>query len=411
MKEKLTQIFVVIAITAITTTNLQAQVRIGSSEPALPGALLDLRQDGLTTKGLLLPRVQLIDLQNSDISKTIKDVSANAYTGDHTGLTVYNPGETCSTNEQVIYKGLYVWNGSLWTPIMQKKEYPVSSLEKTDMAAKTLTDRDGNVYKIHTFNNNVGTWMVENLRTKHLAGMVEIAEGNGSSRTNMEYSYPVPDASYSYYAPGGPSSWRTEYGLLYNWTAATAGRNCIVVNQTLAVGLGSPPGENEVENREELGYIQGICPTGWHLPSDREWSALEKEMTENAMTYSTASTNQTWGASGVWETMISWWRDGGQGNAMKSPIQVKGLDGNDIGTATQGLSHTDGTGFNVYLTGYIQSGIPKDYGSSAVFWASSAIASSYAWTRQLAYNQNGTTRINSLGGRANAFSVRCKKND
>jgi uncharacterized protein (TIGR02145 family) len=43
------------------------------------------------------------------------------------------------------------------------------------------------------------------------------------------------------------------YGVLYNWPAAMAG--------------------SESSSSKPSG-VQGVCPTGWHLPSDAEWSEL-----------------------------------------------------------------------------------------------------------------------------------------
>lgn len=44
---------------SLTTINLNSQITIGSSEKPADGALLDLKQEGITTKGLGLPKVQL----------------------------------------------------------------------------------------------------------------------------------------------------------------------------------------------------------------------------------------------------------------------------------------------------------------------------------------------------------------
>jgi uncharacterized protein (TIGR02145 family) len=43
------------------------------------------------------------------------------------------------------------------------------------------------------------------------------------------------------------------YGVLYNWPAAMAGMTSSSSNPS---------------------RVQGVCPTGWHLPSDAEWTEL-----------------------------------------------------------------------------------------------------------------------------------------
>ena len=104
----------------------------------------------------------------------------------------------------------------------------------------TVTDYDGNVYNTVQIGNQC--WMKENLRTTHYA--------NGDSiLLNTQY--------YSFdpyrYAPGKDEINVPIYGYLYNWAAVMHGE---------ASSSSNPSG------------IQGICPTGWHIPSDAEWTQL-----------------------------------------------------------------------------------------------------------------------------------------
>src|SRR4030042_875983 len=50
------------------------------------------------------------------------------------------------------------------------------------------------------------------------------------------------------------------YGVLYNWSAAMNGA---------ASSIANPSG------------VQGVCPTGWHLPSDAEWTQLTDYLAAN----------------------------------------------------------------------------------------------------------------------------------
>ncbi|WP_165045033.1 hypothetical protein [Dysgonomonas sp. ZJ709] len=89
---------------------LSAQVTIGSAIAPVEGALLELKQDGETTKGLGLPRVYLIAPDNLapcviDASPTTKDA--------HTGLVVYN-----QTEDNGLSKGIYVWDGAIWERLL-----------------------------------------------------------------------------------------------------------------------------------------------------------------------------------------------------------------------------------------------------------------------------------------------------
>ena len=98
--------------------------------------------------------------------------------------------------------------------------------------AATVTDRDGNVY--NTVQIGAQCWLKENLRSTQYADGTPIAEGN-------------------WYYPNNDSSSVSTYGLLYNWPAAMHGASS---------SIGNPSG------------VQGVCPTGWHLPSNAEWTQL-----------------------------------------------------------------------------------------------------------------------------------------
>ncbi len=98
-----------------------------------------------------------------------------------------------------------------------------------------IVDVDGNVYRTVTIGDQ--TWMAENLRTTHYA-----------------YGQPV-EGFFTYDEPR-----LTEvYGLLYPWNAMMDGADGSSTN---------PSG------------VQGVCPTGWHLPSRAEWDQLADYLTD-----------------------------------------------------------------------------------------------------------------------------------
>jgi len=104
----------------------------------------------------------------------------------------------------------------------------------------TLSDRDGNVY--NTVQIGEQCWMRENLRTTSYADGTPIAQGSS-----------FPTSTGSWYYPMGETSYKSNYGLLYNWPAVVRGETGSEAN---------PSG------------LQGICPDGWHVPSDAEWTQL-----------------------------------------------------------------------------------------------------------------------------------------
>ena len=98
-----------------------------------------------------------------------------------------------------------------------------------------LTDHDGNVYTSITIGTQV--WMVENLKTTKyrngdLIGTTTLASLDITSEATPKYQW----------AYAGDESKVDIYGRLYTWHAITDTR--------------------------------GVCPTGWHVPSDAEWTTL-----------------------------------------------------------------------------------------------------------------------------------------
>ena len=111
----------------------------------------------------------------------------------------------------------------------------------------TVTDYDGNTY--NTVQIGTQWWMKENLKTRHYADGTTIPVGSVSSSTT----------AYCYY-PNGNTSTKDMYGMLYNWKA-------VMNNSTHSNAI--PSG------------VQGVCPTGWHVPSDAEFTVLTNYLSNN----------------------------------------------------------------------------------------------------------------------------------
>src|SRR5574344_1985932 len=113
----------------------------------------------------------------------------------------------------------------------------------------SITDIDGNTYKTVTIGTQ--TWMAENLKvTKYNDG---IAIPNVTDAT--AWSELTTGALCDY--DNTPSNSET-YGKLYNWYAVNTGK---------------------------------LCPTGWHVPSDAEWTILENYLIANGYNYDGTTTN------------------------------------------------------------------------------------------------------------------------
>jgi len=126
-------------------------------------------------------------------------------------------------------------------------------------------------------------------------------------------------------------------------------------------------------NPVPTGNVQGICPTGWHLPSDPEWTTL---------------TTYLGGASVA-------------GGPMK-----------ENGTThwyTPNTGATNSSGFTALPGGYRSYNGTFNYLTySGLFWSASEYSTTYAWDRSLSYSYadvNATDYNKSYG-----FSVRCLQN-
>ncbi len=177
--------------------------------------------------------------------------TADSKTEDGTGLGEYTSNITTLTPNITYYVRAHATN-SEGTAYGEQKSFKTNQ----DAAGDTFTDsRDSNVYKTVTIGSQ--TWMAENL--KYLPSVV----GPGTwSETQAYYYVNGYDGTDVAAAKAHPNY--TPYGVLYNWPAAMAGAGTSDLN---------PSG------------VRGICPAGWHLPSDDEWTQLETFLADNGYNY------------------------------------------------------------------------------------------------------------------------------
>lgn len=205
----------------------------------------------------------------------------------------------------------------------------------------TFTDaRDNTVYDWVQIGNQV--WMAENL--KYLPSVS--APGSGSETAPYYYVYDYTGTDVN--AAKATSNYAT-YGVLYNWPAAMSGS---------ASSSSNPSG------------VQGVCPTGWHLPSDAEWTELTDSL----------------GGGGV------------AGGKLK-----------EMGTAhwiTPNLGATNEAGFTALPGGNrSNNGAFYDIGYTAYWWSATENNPTDAWDRSITYNDITVYSydFDEWGG----FSVRC----
>jgi uncharacterized protein (TIGR02145 family) len=207
---------------------------------------------------------------------------------------------------------------------------------KTTDLTETLLDIDGNVYRTVRISNKI--WMAENLKVtkfNNAASIPLVVEDKAwRSSTSPGYCFYNNDPSY-----------KNEYGALYNYYA--------VKTSTL-------------------------CPTGWHVPTDAEWTTLEEYLDAIGNT-----------GGDLKETGTLHWKSPNTGATNVSGFSALPGGNRDI----------DSSFYNLGEIGYYWSASEEgvEYGLGG-----------YTWSRYLFHDNYSCKRL-TLNNRF-GFSVRCIKN-
>jgi uncharacterized protein (TIGR02145 family) len=126
----------------------------------------------------------------------------------------------------------YTYHLIVWTGFQGEGMFVEITTSKQD---QTVSDIDGNIY--HTVTIGTQTWMVENLKTTRYRNGEYIGTTNPATLDISGESAPKYQWAYD-----GNDGYVADYGRLYTWYAAIDSR--------------------------------GVCPAGWHVPSDAEWTTL-----------------------------------------------------------------------------------------------------------------------------------------
>lgn len=188
----------------------------------------------------------------------------------------------------------------------------------------SITDIDGNKYATIKIGNQ--TWMAENLKTTRyndgtaITNIKEISEWKNNPGEGAWVSYNNDTAN------------DIVYGKLYNWYAVNTGK---------------------------------LCPNGWHIPTNSEWTELSDYLGNKA------------------------------GTKMKS---TAGWDNNGNGDNSSGFSGLPGGSRD-------DSGTFGDFGKYGLFWSSTENNAIGAWFRQLDYSTSNLHSYSSY--KKSGFSCRC----
>lgn len=386
------------------SSNTLGQVTIGLDEEPISGALLQLKNKaGIqndkanSTKGLGLPVVELTNLvpeTKEELAASIGNTTGSYDMDEHTGLLVYNTTQTLPKQCALILDGLYVWNGEEW-----RMAFDLPEIKRyTDYRPQTLGTQ---IYYYRSF-GDAGEWMVENLRYLPLDGGIALSDISVVTIIGLNakvYSYPAGIWGDTAPSANPHASWNPAQGLLYTYSAVTLGAYD---------GVGGDMGNNPDQPK-----LQGICPPGWHVPSDYEWSQLEEEICKHPEKYSTETTPRPWrdrlpgnSTNGNNDEYEQTGNRGTHGEIMKSDCLTPGLSESQKDNMAKGYPMFYG-GFGAQLVGSGRGDHTYLYGESAVFWTSSYEGLALAWYRAV-FAFDLRVHRNS-GAKYDMHTVRCKR--
>jgi uncharacterized protein (TIGR02145 family) len=192
-----------------------------------------------------------------------------------------------------------------------------------------VTDLDGNIYNTVTIGTQI--WMDRNLKTTKFNDGKTIPLVSEAGEWN-ELTTP----GYCWYG-NDPIVYKENFGALYNWFTVNTGK---------------------------------LCPIGWHVPTDTEWSVLTEFLGGKVIA----------------------------GGKLKDADTVYWLNPN--------TGATNETGFTALPGGY-RFGYDYFYlmGSNGFWWVSTEYTKSSAWSRSMGYNYSNINRY--FLNKQNGFSVRC----
>jgi uncharacterized protein (TIGR02145 family) len=310
-------------------------------------------------------------LSKSDTSSLSNRINAKLSKTDTASLSNRINTKLNSSNFPVISAStlgnIMYYNGTSWVNLAPGTEGQVlkiasglpvwgtvatTSVPAFSPCGATISDIDGNIY--NTVLIGAQCWTKENLRVRRYNNGTVIpfdnTGGSGGSSATWQNLTIGAHTIYAHDSVATPSN-RTKYGYLYNWYAAkgiyTAGT--ITSIDTL-----------------------NICPKGWHVPTDADWTTLTDEL----------------GGESV------------AGGKMKS-----------VGTfywSSQSAGTDNSSGFSALPGGYrIKDGSFNNLRNSAVFWRATEDNANNAWSSRLEHNSNNVSK-NSYEKQLGA-SIRCLK--
>jgi uncharacterized protein (TIGR02145 family) len=205
------------------------------------------------------------------------------------------------------------------------KAYVDALLQKLSETGTIVYDANGNIYSTVRISSQV--WMTENLNTTKYNDGTDIPLLTDSTST---------DPGYCWYDNNEAGNKNT-YGALYNWFAVNTGK---------------------------------LCPSGWHVPSDAEWTILTDYLG-----------GDNFAGGKLKETGTTHWSD----------LNIGATNESGFTALPGGYRNGDGVFYNLGNTGY--------------WWSLTEHDSLNAWHRLLIHDSEGSGRY--FDYKKSSFSVRC----
>jgi len=228
----------------------------------------------------------------------------------------------------------------------------------TELSFKTwagsVVDIDGNIYYSVVIGEQ--TWMQSNLNVTHYADGTPLLVVN----ENSIWESMSIDQKACGWMDNNPDNGEF-YGALYTWNASTNGGS----------------------SSSNPSYLQGICPSGWHLPSDVEWKQLELYLGMSQEEVDDISYRGTDEGGKLKETGSDHWHS----------YNTEAT--NETGFTARGAGHRN------------SSGSFGDFHNYGDFWTATEESAFWAWERSLF--AGGAQIIRNDGYKKSGSSVRCVK--
>lgn len=217
-----------------------------------------------------------------------------------------------------------------------------ANIHNPSLSYGSITDQEGNVYNTIIIGNQ--EWMAENLKTRLYRNGSPIALVTNNSSWNS-----LTTGAYCWYN-NDSLGYDCPYGKMYNWYAVNDSR--------------------------------GLCPTGWHEPTDQEWNTLISFLDPGYIPIVLGSQSQI------------------AGGVIKST--------NSIFWSSPNLDASNTTGFSALPGGGRDSnGFFGSAGNISGFWTKQAFSTVSAWTREVDTFSGSILRYNY--NKRLGYYVRCLK--